>query len=216
MIPSQRMVTNYNPRIVLIDNDEALLKGFSIILSSNKDYEVVNTYSTATEGLKNIKRDFPDIVFIDIELVGEDGIVAIKKLKKYDPSLHVVALTFNEDLISIFDAFAAGTSGYITKGSNHLELLDAVAELMNNGAPMSPKIAKLVVSSFQRSPNSPLSNRETEILSSLAMGKTYKITANNLHIGMETVKSHVKNIYTKLHVTSKSDAIDLARRRSLI
>ena len=116
----------------------------------------------------------------------------------------------------IFDAFAAGASGYILKSSDQSELRNAVFEVMNNGAPMSPKIAKLVVSSFQRSPDSPLSARETEILSSLAMGKTYKLTANNLHIGMETVKSHVKNIYTKLDVTTKAEAIEQARRRSLI
>ena len=81
---------------------------------------------------------------------------------------------------------------------------------------MIPKIAKMVVSSFQRSPNSPLSNRETEILSLLATGKTYKITADELHIGMETVKSHVKNIYSKLHASSKSEAIEIAKRESLI
>jgi len=216
MIPSQMGLQSIKPRITLIENDEALRKGFSIILASNKDFNVVNTYSNAEEAIKGFKRDFPDIVFTDLELSGEDAIATIKKFKKLDPHVHIVALTNNEDINSIFEAFAAGTSGYLLKGGNHLELLDAVNEIIKNGAPMSPKIAKLVVSSFQRSLNSPLSKRETEILSSLAMGKTYKITADSLHIGMETVKSHVKNIYSKLDVTTKSEAIELARMRSLI
>lgn len=216
MIPLQVQTDNYLPRIVLIENNSAEREGYSIILSSNRVVKVVNTYSRADEAIRNLKVDSPDIVFTDLELVNEDSINVIKKLKKFNARLHVVALTNKEDLETIFDAFAAGTSGYLLKGGNHIELLGAVTEIMNNGAPMSPKIAKLVVSSFQRSPNSPLSARETEILTSLAMGKTYKITANNLHIGMETVKSHVKNIYSKLHVSSKSEAIELARQRSLI
>jgi DNA-binding NarL/FixJ family response regulator len=216
MMPLQVIKDNFHPRIVLIDNNLAERDGYSIVLSSVRNIKVVNTYGRAEEAIRNLKHDNPDIIFTDLELINEDSTKVIKKLKKLDPELQVVALTSREDLNTIFDAFAAGTSGYILKGSNHLELLDAVAEIMNSGAPMSPKIAKLVVSSFQRSPDSPLSARETEILSSLAMGKTYKITANNLHIGMETVKSHVKNIYSKLHVSSKAEAIELARQHSLI
>lgn len=216
MIPSKVGLSSIKPRIVLIENDEALGKGFSIILASNKDFRVVNTYVSAEEAIKNFKKDFPDIVFTDLELADEDAIASIKKFKKLDPNVQIVALTNTEDINSVFEAFAAGTSGYLLKGGNPLELLDAVNELLRNGAPMSPKVAKLVVSSFQRSLNSPLSKRETEILSSLAMGKTYKITADSLHIGMETVKSHVKNIYSKLDVTTKSEAIELARMRSLI
>ena len=216
MIPSKARTIDYNPRIVLIDNNDAQLESYSIILSSNNDFQVVGTYRKAEDAIKNLRRDNPDIVFTDLDLVDENSIGVIGKLKKLDHQVQIIALTEKDDLSTVFDAFAAGTSGYLLKGGSHVEILNAVNELMNNGAPMSPAIAKLVVSSFQRSPNSPLSARETEILSSLAMGKTYKITANNLHIGMETVKSHVKNIYSKLHVTTKSEAIELARQRSLI
>lgn len=216
MILSQVRATDYNPRIVLIDNDVVQLEGFSIILSSNKNFKIVKAYNTAEDAIRNIRRDIPDIIFMDLALADEDGISAIKRLKKLHRRTHIIAFTEIDNLNIIFEAFAAGTSGYLLKGGNHVELLNAVAEIMNNGAPMSSKIAKLVVSSFQRSPNSPLSDRETEILSSLAMGKTYKVTANNLHIGMETVKSHVKNIYSKLNVSSKVEAIELARQRSLI
>jgi len=216
MIDYRSRVMDFRPRIVVIEANDALRDGYSLILGSNREYHVVNTYAFAEDAIRYLKRDYADVIFIDIELPGIDGLTAIKKIRKLNAKVHIIVLTYNEDLKSIFEAFSSGTSGYITKGSNHLELLQAVEEIFNNGAPMSPKIAKIVVSSFQRSPNSPLSNRETEILSSLATGKTYKITANNLHIGMETVKSHVKNIYSKLDVNTKSEAIDLARRQSLI
>ena len=216
MMDYRSRMMDFRPRIVVIEESEALRRGYGLILGSNKEYHVVNTYAYAEDAIKQIRKDYPDVIFMDVELPGMDGLSAIKKIRKLDPKVHIIVVTFKDDMQTIFEAFSAGTSGYLTKGSNHLELLQAVDEILNNGAPMSSKIAKMVVSSFQRSPDTPLSNRETEILSSLATGKTYKITANNLHIGMETVKSHVKNIYSKLHVSTKSEAIDIARRQSLI
>jgi len=216
MMDYRSRMMDFRPRIVVIEPNDAIREGYLLILGSNKEYHVVNTYSNAGDAIKHIRKDYPDVLFMDVELPDSDGITAIKKIRKLDPKVHIIVVTYNEDMQMIFECFSGGCSGYITKGSNHIELLQAVDEILNNGAPMSPKIAKMVVSSFQRSPDSPLSNRETEILSSLATGKTYKITANNLHIGMETVKSHVKNIYTKLDVCTKSEAIDIARRQSLI
>ena len=216
MMDYRNRMTGSHPRIVVIEPNETLREGYGLILDSNKEYNVVNTYATASEAIRNLRRDNPNILFLDVDMPDCDGLSVIKKFKKLEPRLHIIVLSHNDELQTVFAAFSMGTSGYITKDSNHLELLNAVHEIMNDGAPMSPKIARLVVGSFQRSTNSPLSNRETEILSSLAMGKTYKITAYNLHIGMETVKSHVKNIYSKLDVSSKSEAIELARRQSLI
>ena len=207
---------DFRTRIVIIEDNEAVKDGYALILNSHKDYHVVNTYTTAEEAIKNLRKDFPDIIFTDLDLPGMNGITGIGKIRKLDPRVQIIVITVYEDSNMVFDALCAGATGYITKSSNHIELLEAVEQIINKGAPMSPKIAKLVVSSFQRSPNSPLSNRETEILSLLATGKTYKITADELHIGMETVKSHVKNIYSKLHATSKSEAIEIAKRESLI
>lgn len=207
---------DFRTRIVIIEDNEAVKEGYALILNSHKDYHVVNTYTTAEDAIKNLRRDYPDIIFTDLDLPGMNGIAGIAKIRKLDPKVQIIVITVYEDSNMVFDALCAGAMGYITKSSNHVELLEAVEQIINKGAPMSPKIAKMVVSSFQRSPNSPLSNRETEILSLLATGKTYKITADELHIGMETVKSHVKNIYSKLHATSKSEAIEIAKRESLI
>lgn len=207
---------DFRTRIVIIEDNEAVKDGYALILNSHKDYHVVNTYTTAEDAIKNLRRDYPDIIFTDLDLPGMNGIQGIGKIRKMDPKVQIIVITVFEDSNMVFDALCAGATGYITKSSNHIELLEAVEQITNNGAPMSPKIAKMVVSSFQRSPNSPLSARETEILSLLATGKTYKIAADELHIGMETVKSHVKNIYSKLHASSKSEAIEIAKRESLI
>lgn len=207
---------DFRTRIVIIDDNEAIKDGYALILGSNREYNVVNTYTTAEEALKNLRRDNPDIVLIDLDLPGMDGTTGIKKIKSQDPKTKIVVITVHEESDVVFSALMAGASGYITKSSNHVELLQAVEQLLNDGAPLSPQVAKMVVCSFQRSSQTPLTNRETEILSLLSTGKTYKIAANELHIGMETVKSHVKNIYSKLHATTKSEALDIARRDNLI
>lgn len=207
---------DFRTRIVIIEDNEAVKDGYALILNSNPDYHVVNTYTTAEAAIKHLRNDFPDVIFTDLNLPGIDGITGIKKIRKLDRRVQIIVITVLEDSNMVFDALCAGASGYITKSSNHIELLQAVEQILNNGAPMSPKIARMVVSSFQRSPNSPLSERETEVLSHLATGKTYKITADELNIGMETVKSHVKNIYSKLRASNKSEAIKIAKKASLI
>ena len=153
---------------------------------------------------------------MELELHEADGVELIRKLKKLDRRLHVLVNSNIENSNIIFESLTAGASGFILKDSSHKELFSAVDEILNNGAPMSPKVAKIVISSFRRNPHSPLSERETEILQLLAMGKTYKIAANDLCIGIETVKSHVKNAYVKLQATSKSEAIEIAKKNSLI
>lgn len=207
---------DFRTRIVIIEDNEAVKDGYALILGSNAEYNVVNTYTNAEGAIKNLRKDNPDVIFTDLDLPGMDGITGIKKIKKLDPKTKIIVITVHEDSNMVFDALVAGASGYITKSSNHIELLQAVEQIMNDGAPMSPHVAKMVVGSFQRSNDTPLSNRETEILSLLSTGKTYKIAADELHIGMETVKSHVKNIYSKLHANTKSEALEIARRDNLI
>jgi DNA-binding NarL/FixJ family response regulator len=207
---------DFRPRIVIIEPVTEIRQGYSLILSSNNKYNVVNTYAHPTDAISSIRRDYPDIIIMDLILDGINGIESILKLKRIDRKVQILINSAIEESTIIFDALSAGASGFIIKGSNHNELFNAVDEILNNGAPMSPKVARIVVSSFKLNPHSPLSNRETEILQLLALGKTYKIAANELSIGIETVKSHVKNIYSKLQASTKSEAIDIARKNSLI
>ncbi len=204
-------------KIVIVEDNKAVKDGYELILNSYPKYTVVRTYFRAEDAIRNYKRDRPEVIFMDIDLPGMDGITAIKKIKKIDPKVQIVVITVFEDSTMVFNALCAGAQGYIIKSANHRELIEAVEEITErDGAPMSPQIARLVVGSFQRNPQSPLSARETEVLASLASGKTYKDTAEDLNIGMETIKSHVKNIYTKLHASCKTEAIKIAREHSLI
>jgi len=207
---------DFRPRIVILEPNEEVQRGYSLILSSNNRYNVVNTYSTAEQAITNIRKDYPDIIIMELDLPETNGVESIRKFKKEDRRLHVLVNSNIENTNLIFESLTAGASGFILKNSSHKELFSAVDEILNNGAPMSPKVAKIVISSFRRNPHSPLSERETEILHLLAMGKTYKIAANDLSIGIETVKSHVKNAYVKLQASSKSEAIEIAKKNSLI
>ena len=206
-------MVDFRPRIVIIEPVEAVRHGYSLILSSSNQYNVVRTCSSAKEAITNITNDYPDIIITDID--DENETDSITKIKKLDRKVHILINSSIDSDEVIFEALTAGAAGFIIKGS-HTELFRAVDEIVNNGAPMSPKVARIVVSSFKLNPNSPLSRRETEILQLLALGKTYKIAAHELEIGIETVKSHVKNLYVKLQASTKSQAIEIARKKSLI
>ena len=175
---------------------------------------MIRSCATAEEAIANIRKDYPDIIITDIDEV--NGIDAIIKIKRINRKVHILVNSGIDNSEIIFAALTAGAIGFIIKGSRHTELFNAIDEILNNGAPMSPKVARIVVSSFKLNPDSPLSGRETEILQLLALGKTYKIAAHELTIGIETVKSHVKNIYLKLQASTKSEAIEIARKNSLI
>jgi DNA-binding NarL/FixJ family response regulator len=177
---------------------------------------VVATYESCEAALKHLDKDHPDIVLMDIELPGISGIEGTRIIKKQHPDIEILVITVHDDSDLVFQALVAGASGYITKNAPHNKILDAINEIAQKGAPMSSKIARLVVESFQRNQNSPLSPRETEVLELLAEGKSYSVIADELFIHKETVKSHIKNIYYKLQVNSKAAAIEVARKNKLI
>ena len=206
----------FRSRIVIVEDNDAIREGFSLIINSVSNYFVVNTYDNAEDCIKNLKKDKPEIILMDLELPGINGIEAISIIKKKNPVIEILVNTIYENSELVFQALCAGASGYITKNTSHSELLDAIDEVTKGGAPMSSKIAKLVVNSFQKNPNSPLSPRETEVLELLAKGKSYSMIAQELFITKETAKSHIKNIYSKLQVNSKSEAIAKATKEKLI
>ncbi|GAA0890714.1 response regulator transcription factor [Fulvivirga kasyanovii] len=206
----------FRSRIVIVEDNDAVREGFTLIINSVSNYYVVNAYDNAEDCIKNLKKDKPEIILMDLELPGINGIEAIALIKKQNPGIELIVNTIYENSDLVFQALCAGASGYITKNTSHTELLDAIDEVIQGGAPMSSKIAKLVVNSFQKNPNSPLSGRETEVLELLSKGKSYSMIAQELFITKETAKSHIKNIYSKLQVNSKSEAIAKATKEKLI
>ncbi len=203
-------------RIVVIEDDEIIREGYTLLIGQTDGYQVVNSYASYDEAVKTVADDSPDVILLDIELPGTNGITAIPKLKRMLPHAYILILTVYESEKMIFDALANGASGYLTKNTPAAKIVDSIREVKDGGGPMSVNIARMVIKSFQRNQESPLSKRETQILEQIADGKSRSQVANDLFIDLETVRSHIKNIYLKLDVNSRADAIKTARENKLI
>jgi DNA-binding NarL/FixJ family response regulator len=206
----------FKKRVMIVEDDQEIRNSFTLIVNSSQKFMVVNAYGTAEEAIANLNRDKPEIVLMDIELPGVNGIHGTKVIKDKSPHTDIVMVSVYEDSELVFEALKAGASGYITKSANYMELLSALEEIMKGGAPMSSRIARMVIDNFHVNPNSPLTKRETEILQLISEGKTYTQISEELFISKETAKTHIKNIYSKLQVNSKSEAIAKANLEKLI
>ena len=200
----------------MIEDDVTIREGIAYLINSTAGYQVVNQYSSYVDAINNLISDLPDVILLDIELPGINGVDAIPAIKKKLPATYILMLTVYENEQTIFKALSNGASGYLTKNMNAVKITDAIKEVMEGGGPMSAGIAKLVISSFQKNAKSPLSKRETEVLGGIVEGKGRGKIAKDLFNDLETVKSHIKNIYHKLGVNSKEDALKVARRSKLI
>jgi DNA-binding NarL/FixJ family response regulator len=211
------MATLSKKRVLIIEDDPEIRHSFSVIVNSSQNFAVINTYNSCEAAIKHLAADKPEIILMDIGLPGGmNGIQGTKMIKEKSPDTEIVMVTVYEDSDLVFEALKSGASGYITKSANYQELLAALEEIIRGGAPMSSKIARLVIDNFHVNPNSPLTKRETEILSLIAEGKTYTQISEELFISKETSKTHIKNIYAKLQVKSKSEAIAKANMDKLI
>lgn len=207
---------NKNIRIVIIEDDTVLRLLYKSLLSDVDGYSVVNTYVSFDEAQKELINDKPDITLLDIEMPGTTGLEAIPIIKKMLPSTHIIILTVFDSEEKVFNALINGASGFLTKNSSTIKIIESIQEVSQGGGAMSTNIARMVMRSFQKNPNSPLTKRETEILDLIAAGQTKGQVADQLFIDLETVRSHVKNIYIKLDVNSKSDAIKIAKTQKFI
>jgi DNA-binding NarL/FixJ family response regulator len=208
--------TQGHTRIVLIEDDETIRTGYAYLLNNQVEFKVVNSYASAEAAIRNVEQDAADVYLLDISLTGMTGIDAIDEIKRKSPHVYIIMLTVYEDPDMIFRALSKGASGYLTKNSPTQRTIEAIKEVLKGGGPMSPNVARLVISSFQKNKDSPLSKRETEILEHIADGKSGTRIASELFIDAETVKSHIKNIYIKLNVNSKADAIKTAKENKFI
>jgi DNA-binding NarL/FixJ family response regulator len=206
----------FKKRVLIVEDDVEIRNSFSLIVNSSQKFMVINAYGSCEEAIENIHRDRPEIVLMDIELPGINGIQGTRIIKDKTSHTDIIMVSVYEDSELVFEALKAGASGYITKSANYLELLSALDEITKGGAPMSSKIARMVIDNFHVNPNSPLTKRETEILQLISEGKTYTQISEELFISKETAKTHIKNIYSKLQVNSKSEAIAKANQQRLI
>jgi DNA-binding NarL/FixJ family response regulator len=201
-------------RIAIIEDVEEFRNALQMMLNGTSGFQCDLVYANGEKALEDIPKEQPDIVLVDINLPGISGIEAMGRLKKEFPKIQFMILTVSEDDDKIFNALAAGASGYLLKSTTPANIMDAIRELHEGGSPMSTQIARKVVASF-RNPTVDLANpyeqlltqREKEVLELLSIGKLYRQIAQELHISLETVKSHCHHIYDKLHVTTRTEAI---------
>lgn len=210
------MDTTAAAKIVIIEDDETIRDGYTYLINNTSPYQVVNSYASFDLAKNKIIRDNPDVIILDIQMSGTNGIDAIPLLRKLLPEVYIIMLTVHETEKIILEALANGAAGYFTKNTPSAKVIEAIKEVMQGGGPMSPNVAKTVITSLQKNPDSPLTKRETQILNLLTKGKDRSQIASELFIETETVKTHIKNIYLKLNVNSKADAIKVARSNRLV
>lgn len=199
-----------NPILISIVEDiTEIREGLRFIVNQTAGFQFASAYGNAEDAYRGLAKDRPDIVIMDIGLPGSTGVECIRKLKPANPSMLFVIFTVYEDSDQVFEALAAGASGYLLKNSPPDKIIDSLREIRAGGSPMSLSIARKVVSSFHRSVDqNELSGREMEVLTLLAKGLLYKEIAAKLSISKGTVSQHIHNIYGKLHVYNHIEALN--------
>lgn len=203
-------------RIVIIEDDEVLRKGYEMLLSDREDFLIVNAYSSFDLAKKYLKTDAPHVILLDINMPGTGGLQATPEIKKILPNVHVIILTVFDSPETVFEALNMGADGYLTKNASSEKIIEAIQDVCKGGGAMSLNVARIVMQSFQKNLNSPLTKREKEILERISIGQTKSQIAEELFIDQNTVRSHVKNIYIKLDVNSKAEAIKTAKENKFI
>jgi DNA-binding NarL/FixJ family response regulator len=198
--------------VAIVDDERKLCESIATFVNGSSGFKCVSSYHSAETALEHLPADRPDVVLMDINMTGMNGVECVRRLKGLVPELKIMMLTVYEDSDQIFQALSAGASGYMLKRSTPARLLEAIKELHEGGSPMSSSIARKVVASFQKSgqireEKINLSPREQTVLESMAKGLTYKQTADHLEISIDTVRTHVRRIYEKLHVKSNTEAV---------
>jgi DNA-binding NarL/FixJ family response regulator len=206
-------------KILIYDDNTDLREGICHLLRLREEYEVVGEFGDAKNVVKEVTELKPDVILMDIEMPGITGVEAVKKIRTIDRNAQIIMLTVFDDQGHIFEALQSGANGYLLKRNASDRLVQSIEEVLSGGAPMSPSIARLIISEMQvRKPqeNYQLSVREKEILKSLATGNSFKLIASDLQISLETVRTHIKKIYEKLQVHSQIEAVSKALNEKLV
>ena len=212
--------------VSIVEDSEQLRSTLARMIGRAEGFQCLGDYGTAEDALEAIPKHPPNVVLMDINLPGMNGVECVRKLKQVLPTTQVVMLTAYEDTENIFNSLAAGASGYLLKRSKSVEILEAIRDVPNGGSPMTTHIARKVVQSFQASaaaaatapapaaePSEELSPREREVLDLLSQGFMYKEISDKLGISFETVRTYIRRIYEKLHVRTRTEAVAKALRR---
>lgn len=214
------MTSNPVISVAIIEDEREVRQGLSYILDHTDGFKCVDEFRSYEEALVSLSSP-PDVLLSDIGLPGMSGVEGVKKFKEKFPNTSIIMLTVYRDDERIFRSICNGATGYILKKESPARILEAIREVHAGGAPMSGEIASRVLDAFRalsprQSPDAGLTNREGEILDELVKGNSYKSTADHLNISIHTVRFHIRSIYEKLHVHSKSEAVVRALKDRLV
>jgi DNA-binding NarL/FixJ family response regulator len=209
------------PGIVVYEDNNNLRESVCNLIMFSPNLLLLGNYAKADDVINQMNELKPDVVLMDIDMPGTNGIDAVKKIRTVDQQVQIIMLTVFDDNRHVLDAICAGASGYLLKKYISDRLLEAITLVLQGEAPMSPGIARMVLQGLQQS-TSPATNsyhltqRETEILSSLAKGNSYKMIAAGFSLSIDTVRTHIKNIYGKLQVHTQAEAVSKAMNERLV
>jgi len=210
-------------RILIIEDNKFIRSGWELALQKEKDFQIVGSYGSCEEAFQDEGIGAANIVLMDIGLPGMSGIEGVKYLKEKYPKQIIVMCTVHEDDQKIFDAICAGAVGYLLKKTKPEELVSALQDAFNGGSPMTPSVARKVISSFQKKPlksfngkTIELSEREEQILALMAKGKSYSEIANEIFLSLDGVTYHIRHIYEKLHVHTRAEAVAEGLKKRII
>jgi DNA-binding NarL/FixJ family response regulator len=199
-------------KVSIVEDDQQIRDGMAFLINSSEGAVCISTHANGEEALRQIPALGPDVILMDINLPQMSGIDCTRKLKSLLPGAQVLILTMYEDSELVFDSIMAGASGYLVKRTPPAKILEAIQEIHTGASPMSGRIARKMVEHFRNLKHSApelenLSKREQEVLELLAKGYRYKEIADALGLGFDTVRSHLRSIYDKLHVHSRTEAV---------
>ena len=204
--------------VSIVEDNDQLRGTLARVIGRAEGFQCLGQFANAEDALKGIPTERPNVVLMDINLPGMNGVECVRQLKPLVPETLIIMLTAYEDTENIFNSLAAGAAGYLLKRTKSAELLDAIRDAMQGGSPMTTHIARKVVTSFlkptvTKEPGEELSPREHEVLDLLSQGFMYKEISDKLGISFETVRTYIRRIYEKLHVRTRTEAVAKALRK---
>jgi len=203
--------------VAIIEDDQDIRENLALIINQSEHFRCLQSYPNVETAAPFLLSSTPDVLLLDITLNSQmNGIEGIQYFRNKGAQFEIIMLSVHQEDEIVFQALCAGACGYLTKNTPIPRILEAIQEAYNGGAPMSTKIARMVVNSFKRNPSPDLSSREREVLSELCEGKSYKMVAESLFISQDTVRTHIRSIYKKLEVNSKAEAVAKALKEKLI
>lgn len=202
--------------VSLVEDDDEIRQSFKYLIDNAEGFKCISDFRDCETAIPALQKDSPDVLLMDITLPGMTGIEGVRILNDKMPNLDIIMLTVHKSDEVIFDSLCAGACGYLMKNTPPQKILEAIKEVLDGGSPMSTAIARKVITSFRVTKESPLTKRETQVLNELCKGKSYKSIAETLFVSEDTVHFHIKNIYRKLQVHSKSEAVAKAIKQKLV